>query len=132
MKNTIRTWLVMLLCASASIAFAGETDPGTATTGADTGTSGEILGAVTISPSAGTYSSAQTLTLTNEGVNMCYTTDGSTPVCGAAGQSCTSGALYSSSFQVSSSRTINAVACGAQGDTGPMTSATYTITSSGG
>jgi uncharacterized repeat protein (TIGR03803 family) len=77
------------------------------------------------SPAAGTYSSAQTVTITSatSGASIRYTTDGSTPTE-------TNGTLYSESVVVSSSTMLKAIAyAGGFGDS-PATSGLYTISSS--
>ncbi len=61
-------------------------------------------------PVAGTYTSAQSVTLSAAGAtNIRYTTDGSEP-------SCTSGETFSSAISVSTSQTIKALSCYMSGD----------------
>jgi len=75
----------------------------------------------TFSPVAGTYTSAQSVTIMDatSGAAIYYTTDGSTPN--------TTSLLYSAPIQVSSTETIEAIAI-ANGDTSSaVASATYTI-----
>lgn len=62
-------------------------------------------------PGAGTYGSAQTVTLSDtvSGSLICYTTNGSDPT--AAGGSCTNGTTYSTGFSVSTTSTVKAIAC---------------------
>jgi hypothetical protein len=72
-----------------------------------------INGAVstpTFSPVAGTYSSAQSVTISTStgGATLCYTTDGSTPTANGAG-TCTHGTTYSSAVSVSASETLKAI-----------------------
>jgi len=86
--------------------------------------------APTFSPVAGTYTTAQTVTLadTATGVTICYTTNGTAPAVGTNG-SCLAGAQYSSSspIPVSTSMTIKAVAGGNGYGSSSVASAVYTI-----
>jgi len=77
----------------------------------------------TISPAAGTYTSAQTVSLAcaTPGAFIRYTIDGTTP-------SETSGTLYSGSFSVSASATVRAIAYKADWVTSGLASAAYFIT----
>ncbi|OGG65717.1 hypothetical protein A3D71_00890 [Candidatus Kaiserbacteria bacterium RIFCSPHIGHO2_02_FULL_55_20] len=60
------------------------------------------------SPDAGTYTSAQSVTLSAEGSpSIRYTTDGSTPTC--------AGSTYSSAISVGSSVTVKALSCYGEG-----------------
>lgn len=70
-----------------------------------------IVGLVpTASPIAGTYTSAQSVTLSASGSsNIRYTTDGSVP-------SCTSGNTFSAAISVDSSQTLQAISCYGSGD----------------
>ncbi len=82
-------------------------------------------GTIAATPSAGTFSSSQSVTLSSSGATtVYYTTDGTSP-------SCSSGTLYSGPITVSSSETINAIACDDAGNetTGSFT---YTIHTGGG
>jgi hypothetical protein len=78
----------------------------------------------TFSPVAGTYGSAQTVTIstTTSGASINYTTDGSTP-------SETTGTLYTGTFTVSATTGINAIAYATGMTDSTVASATYTITS---
>jgi hypothetical protein len=76
----------------------------------------------TFSPSGGTFTSAQSvsITTTTSGASIYYTTDGSTP-------SQTNGTLYSSPVPIGSSSTLQAIAYASGMTPSPVTSATYTI-----
>jgi hypothetical protein len=75
---------------------------------------------VTFSPAAGTYTSAQSVTISTAtpSATIYYTTNGSTPT--------TSSAMYAGSITVSSTETVQAIAV-ASGSTSTAGSATYTI-----
>lgn len=77
----------------------------------------------TISPDGGSFSSAQSVTLATatSGASIRYTTDGSTPTS-------TTGTLYSSAFNVSSTTTVKAIAYKSGSTDSSVTSATFTIT----
>jgi hypothetical protein len=72
-------------------------------------------------PVAGTYSSAQSITLSDSitGASIYYTLDGSTPTTGST--------LYTGPFTVSSTTTVNAIATATGYANSPVSSATYTI-----
>ena len=80
----------------------------------------------TFSPGAGTYTSAQsvTITTTTSGALIRYTTDGSTP-------SETAGTLYSGAITVSATTTIKAIAYASGLTDSAVASAAYTINTSG-
>ncbi|MFB9690615.1 chitobiase/beta-hexosaminidase C-terminal domain-containing protein [Amycolatopsis plumensis] len=79
------------------------------------------VAAPTFSPPGGTYSSAQTVTISSAtaGATIRYTVDGSTPTA--------SSTLYSGPISVPNSRTVNAIALKSGSTTSPVSSATYTI-----
>ncbi len=81
----------------------------------------------TFSPVAGTYTSAQSVTIstTTSGASIRYTTDGSTPTSSV-------GTLYSSPVSVSSSLTLKAIAYKAGMTDSLVASAAYTISGGGG
>jgi|GEM_PF-1807668 len=75
----------------------------------------------TFSPAGGTYSSAQTVTISSatSGAAIYYTTDGTTPTSGSS--------LYSSPITVSSSTTLKAIAVKSGMTTSSAATAAYTI-----
>lgn len=75
----------------------------------------------TFSPAAGTYSAAQSVTIScsTSGATIYYTTDGTTPT--------TSSSVYSSAIAVSSTKTIKALAVKSGMTNSEVASATYTI-----
>jgi N-acetylneuraminic acid mutarotase len=75
----------------------------------------------TFSPAAGTYTSAQTITISDgtAGATIYYTTDGSTPTTGST--------IYSSPIKVSMTETLKAVAIASGYSLSGVASATYTI-----
>ncbi len=112
--------LVILL--SASPVFAGDASGGISV-GVDTGVGGVVKAAPTATPAAGTYSSAQSVTLTAGGSTaIYYTVNGTAP-------SNSAGSLYTSAISVATSTTIKSVAYYADGSPGPAGTASYTISS---
>jgi len=96
---------------------------GSATQAASPGSTTKVVTAPTISPAAGTYSGAQSITLSDatSGATIYYTTNGTTPT--------TSSTKYTGPITVSSTETLQAIAA-ATGDTNsPAASAAYTISS---
>ncbi|MFJ7211816.1 chitobiase/beta-hexosaminidase C-terminal domain-containing protein [Amycolatopsis sp. NPDC098790] len=85
------------------------------------GGSSTTVAAPTFSPPGGTYSSAQTVTISSatSGATIRYTVDGSTPTA--------SSTLYSGPISVPNSRTVNAIALKSGSTNSPVSSATYTI-----
>ncbi|MFJ9781464.1 chitobiase/beta-hexosaminidase C-terminal domain-containing protein [Amycolatopsis sp. NPDC101161] len=79
------------------------------------------VAAPTFSPPGGTYSSAQTVTISSatSGATIRYTVDGSTPTA--------SSTLYSGPISVPNSRTVNAIALKSGSTDSAVSSATYTI-----
>ena len=87
-----------------------------------TGTGGSQQAATpTFSPPGGTYSTAQSVTIsdTSSGVSIYYTTDGSTPT--------TASPRYTAPILVSTTTTIKAIAAGSGWTNSAVGSATYTI-----
>jgi hypothetical protein len=76
----------------------------------------------TASPAAGTYASAQSVTLSSatSGASIYYTTDGSTPT--------TSSALYTGAFSVATSQTVKAIAAKTGFSDSSVLTADYVIT----
>ncbi|WP_086837751.1 chitobiase/beta-hexosaminidase C-terminal domain-containing protein [Amycolatopsis kentuckyensis] len=79
------------------------------------------IAAPTFSPPGGTYSSAQTVTISSAtaGATIRYTVDGSTPTA--------SSPLYSGPISVPTSRTVNAIATKSGSANSAVSSASYTI-----
>lgn len=80
-----------------------------------------VAAAPTFSPAAGTYSSAQTVTITDAtaGAAIYYTLDGSTPTA--------SSSVYAGPITVSTTDTLKAIATASGYSTSAPTTATYTI-----
>jgi hypothetical protein len=80
-----------------------------------------VVATPTFSPAGGTYSSAQSVTLSDStsGATIYYTTDGSTPT--------TSSAVYSSAIAVNSTTTVKALGAKSGDTNSAVASATYTI-----
>lgn len=75
------------------------------------------------SPGAGTYSSTQSVTITDAGSSLIlYTTDGSTPACPATGT------LYSGAFNITVTTTLKAIGCAVDGASSGVLTSVYTIT----
>jgi sugar lactone lactonase YvrE len=79
------------------------------------------------SPSPGLYNSTQWVSLTTmtPGAEICYTTNGATPVCDI--DVCTTGELYAGSFEVASTTTIKAVTCAAGMLSSSVNAGSFTI-----
>ena len=87
------------------------------------------LAVPTFSPGAGSYSSAQTVTISlPAGATVCYTTDGSTPAATAPG-TCSHGTTYSVPVTVAASETVSAIATESTWTNSTVGTAAYTITS---
>lgn len=85
-------------------------------------TSAPAAATPTFSPSVGTYTSAQTVTISDSttGATIYYTTNGTTPT--------TSSTKYTGPINVGSTETIEAIATASGYSTSAVASATYTIT----
>ncbi len=110
------------LCARSGTNYGG-TMPSGLSTGVYTINGGTIPASTpTFSPSAGTYSSAQSVTISDatSGATVYYTTDGSTPT--------TSSTKYTAPISVGSSESLEAIAVVAGDTNSAVASAAYTIT----
>lgn len=94
----------------------------------DTEDSANTVTPLNFTPSAGLYWSAQSVEISTEtpDVNICYTTDGTTPQCGSS-NGCSVGSLYSSAVNITSSRTIKATGCRSEFTSSNVASSTFTI-----
>ena len=102
--------------------------PSTLVAGTYTITGGGPASTPTFSPTAGTYTGTQSVTIStsSSGAVICYTSNGSTPATnGSTG--CTTGTLYSSAVSVSTSETVKAIAGGTGYPDSSVGSAAYTI-----
>jgi len=88
----------------------------------DQGGGGGTVAAPSFSPAAGTYSSAQSVTITTatSGATIRYTVDGSTPTS-------TTGTVYSSPVSISATTTLKAIAYKSGMTNSSVTTGTYTI-----
>ena len=82
----------------------------------------ETVATPTFSPTAGTYTSAQNVTIssTTSGAEIRYTTDGSEPTC-------STGTVYSAAVSVTATTTLKAVGCKTGMTASSVASALYTI-----
>ncbi len=89
--------------------------------GSSASTPSPVAAAPTFAPAAGTYTSAQTVSLADAtiGATIFYTTDGSTPT--------TSSKIYTTPIPISTSTTLQAVASAPGASLSSPTSAAYTI-----
>lgn len=83
----------------------------------------------TASPGAGTYTSAQSVTLSDatNGATICYTLNGSTPTASTAGTCDASSLTYSSAITISTTTTLNAIGTKAHAANSGILTAVYTI-----
>lgn len=112
---------LLLAALLASTASASEIT-GTLTAGGSSTVTGTVVGAPSASPAPGTYSAAQSVTLTDPGASSIrYTTDGTAPSCAGAGL------LYTGPIAVPSTLTIQAIGCFPSGASSPVGSYAYVI-----
>ena len=106
-KKIVAMLALVGLSFSFSPVLASETEPAYLNSPSmDTGIIGTVLVAPSASPEAGTYTAAQTVTLTAQGaLSIHYTTDGSDPAC-------SSDLTYSNPIAVDNSLVIKAISCG--------------------
>jgi hypothetical protein len=91
------------------------------TTGGSTGGTGTTVATPSFSPAGGTFSSAQTVTISDgtSGASIRYTLDGSTPTA--------SSTLYSAPLTISSSTTVKAIGIKSGSTNSAVATASYTI-----
>ncbi len=106
-------------------AFKTGMNPSETVTAAYTIQDNSTVAAPAFSPAGGTYSSAQNVTIScaTAGATIRYTTDGSTPT--------SSSAQYTGAISVTSTKTIKAIAMASGMNNSDVTTAAYTISSSG-
>ena len=106
-------------CGQAGIAFAA------------TGSTGSTVATPTFSPGAGTYASAQTVTISSatSGATLCYTTNGTTPAANTPG-TCSTGTTLANggTVTVSVSETLQAIGTESGLTNSAVGSAAYVIT----
>lgn len=126
LKSIVAFVVVLPLLALANLALASEVT-GNLSTGISSTLGNTVNGTVIVTPTpspvAGTYTSAQSVTLTASGASSIhYSTDGSTPTC-------TSGTTYSGAISIVSTKTIKALSCYSGDNKSAVASFAYTITS---
>ncbi|MGD0328297.1 MAG: peptidoglycan-binding protein [Minisyncoccia bacterium] len=129
LKSSVFAAAVIGLFAISNVALA-DTVTGTLSTGLNATLGATVNGVViappVATPAAGSYNSAQSVTLTADGASSIhYGTDGSTLLGCSAGST---GTVYSSPIPVSSTMTIEAISCYSDGQFSTVASYTYTIT----
>ena len=114
---------IVLLAVSGATSYAEASEvTGTVSTGlGNNSVNGIVVAAPTANPAAGTYTSAQSVSLTSAGsLSVRYTTDGTTPTC-------TTGTVYATSIAIPSTQTVKAISCYANSVSSSVASYTYTI-----
>jgi hypothetical protein len=125
MKTAFSTLLILSICAAPALLFTGcAANTSTSTNAAPVDGGGTPATAATpaISPAAGAYPSAQSVTLSDSttGATIYYTTNGAAPT--------TSSAIYSGPISVVASEVIQAVAVAPDYTDSGLAKANYTIT----
>jgi hypothetical protein len=117
-SNTISVALSFLLIFSGMGCNASGANGGGAT---QVTPGGQSAATPAIQPSAGTYSAAQTIAITDAtaGATIYYTTDGSTPTSASP--------VYSSSFTLNSATSVNAIAAASGDSNSSLATAAYTF-----
>jgi len=125
LKLTLAVLVILPMFALGNPVLADEVT-GTLSTGlssnvVDTTVSGTVMAPPVANPGTGSYTSAQSVSLTASGASsIYYTTDGTNPTCSY-------GTIYSSPIQVNSSQTINAISCYPQNNSSIIANYVYTI-----
>ncbi len=123
--NIFKLMFILGMVATTTPALASEYS-GIISTGLGTGIQGIVISAPIANPTAGTYSSTQNITLSAQGSSSIrYTIDNSVPTCSI-------GTVYTTSISVSSSQTIKAIACYADGSSSVVATLQYIINQAGG
>jgi hypothetical protein len=99
---------------------------GTLSTGlGNSSVTGVVISMPQVSVAAGTYTTSQSVTLSSSGsLSIRYTTDGTAPTC-------TTGTVYTTAIGVTTTLTINAIACYANNASSGVASYVYTISAPG-
>jgi len=119
--------VVSLQCSSGGTA--APPDSGAGGSGGGGGGGSSTVDAPTFSPAAGSYSSAQSvsITTTTSGATICYRTDGVDPTAPTAGTCGAGSTTYSSAINISSTTTLKALGTKSGMTNSSVTSGTYTI-----
>lgn len=131
LKKIISILIVLVsfpVFAMAASEITGELD-----TGMDTGFDAGLMIPPTATPGAGSYTTAQTVTLAATGSSgICWAMGGTVPVCAYSGTACTTGTFYGAAIGINSSNTLRAVSCYPNGYQSAVAVFAYTITGGGG
>ncbi len=118
---------VISLCFNSNFVNAEEVT-GNLTPQIQTGITGVLKTAPSVSPAAGEYHATQSVTLTAAGSSaICYTVDGTTPAC-TDSITCATGTKYTAAISVTSTKTVKSIACYGDNTAGSATTTTYTLT----
>jgi hypothetical protein len=125
-SSTVYTGPITVSSTETLEAIAVEPDPASSAVASATYTINPVLPTPTFTPAAGTYTSAQTVTISDAtaGTTIYYTTNGSTPT--------TSSTVYSGPITVSSTETLEAIAVESGYTNSAVATAAYTITTPAG